>query len=78
VIRKALGMLLLAGLGAVLAGQRQDIERLIKIKRLSQGMGHPELVPAAGRAAYPESASAGAAEGHGDFDSASRGGPARG
>jgi hypothetical protein len=76
VIRKALGLLVLAGLGAFLAGQWQDIERYIKIKRLSQGVGHPELVPAAGHAAYPANADAGAAEGHGDFDSASRGGPA--
>jgi hypothetical protein len=76
VIRKALGLLVLAGLGVMLAGQWQDIERYIKIRRLSLGVGHPELVPAGGRTAYPRNAAEGVAEGEGDFDSASRGGPA--
>ena len=52
-----------------------DIVRYIKIKRLSRGEGHPELVPIRGSKAYPRSGR-GAADGTGDFDSARRGGPA--
>jgi hypothetical protein len=74
--RKGLGLLLLGGLAAFAVGQWQDIERFIKIRRLSLGAGHPELVPAGGRVSYPQDARDGAAEGEGDFDSASRGGPA--
>jgi hypothetical protein len=54
-----------------------DILRYIKIKRLSQGHGHPEFVPIRGSTAYPQRSGQGAADGTGDFDSASRGGPAR-
>jgi hypothetical protein len=54
-----------------------DIVRYIKIKRLSQGQGHPEFVPIRGSKAYPQRSGKGAADGTGDFDSASRGGPAR-
>jgi hypothetical protein len=75
-LRKGLKITVLAALVAVLAGQRQDIARYIKIKRLSTGEGHPELVPAGGRMAYPQHHTAAQAEGTGDFDSASRGGPA--
>jgi hypothetical protein len=53
-----------------------DIVRYIRIKRLSQGQGHPELVPIQGSKAYPQRSGKGAAGGTGDFDSASRGGPA--
>jgi hypothetical protein len=53
-----------------------DIVRYIKIKRLSRGQGHPELVPVTGSKAYPQRSGRGAANGTGDFDSASRGGPA--
>jgi hypothetical protein len=52
-----------------------DIVRYIKIKRLSAGRGHPELVPVRGSKAYPQRPGKGAADGTGDFDSASRGGP---
>jgi hypothetical protein len=63
-------------LGAVLiAGQWPDIARYVKIKQMSYGTGHPENVPAHGRTSYPGHPGAGAAEGTGDFDSASRGGP---
>lgn len=55
-----------------------DIVRYIKMKRLSAGRGHPELVPVGGSKAYPQHSGRGAADGTGDFDSASRGGPARG
>jgi hypothetical protein len=75
-LRKGLLVTALVGLAAALAGQRKDITRYIKIKRLSTGQGHPELVPAGGSAAYPQTAAAAEADGTGDFDSASRGGPA--
>lgn len=52
-----------------------DIVRYIKIKRISKGQGHPELVPVQGRKSYPQRSGQGAADGTGDFDSASRGGP---
>jgi hypothetical protein len=45
-------------------------------KRPSQGQGHLEFVPVRGSKAYPQRPSQGAADGTGDFDSASRGGPA--
>lgn len=54
-----------------------DIRRYLKIKQLSQGNGHPEIVPAVGATAYPRRGAKAAADGTGDFDSASRGGPAR-
>jgi hypothetical protein len=76
VIRKGLGMLALASVGILLAAGWRDITRFVKIKRVSQGNGHPGLVPAAGRSAYPKGGRGRAAEGQGDFDSASRGGPA--
>jgi hypothetical protein len=53
-----------------------DIVRYFKIKRLSAGQGHPELVPIRGSKGYPQRSGRGAADGTGDFDSASRGGPA--
>lgn len=53
-----------------------DIVRYIKIKRLSRGRGHPELVPVRGSKAYPQRS--GAAGGTRGFESASRGGPAPG
>ncbi len=75
-MRKGLMVAALAALAAVLAGQRKDIERYVKIKRLSAGQGHPELVPAGGNTAYPQQSADAVADGTGDFDSASRGGPA--
>jgi hypothetical protein len=33
---------------------RQDIIRYIRIKQISAGKGHPEIVPVAGRKAYPQ------------------------
>jgi hypothetical protein len=75
-LRKGLMMTVLVAVVAVLAGQRKDIARYVKIKRLSTGEGHPELVPAGGSVAYPQHSAEAAAEGTGDFDSASRGGPA--
>jgi hypothetical protein len=57
-----------AALAAALAGQRKDIVRYVKIKRLSTGEGHPELVPAGGSAAYPQRPAAAEADGTRDFD----------
>jgi hypothetical protein len=75
-IRKALPVLAFAGVTLLVASQWSDIKRYLKIKQLSTGQGHPENVPAAGRKAYPQSQGDGAADGIGDFNSASRGGPA--
>jgi hypothetical protein len=72
--RKAL-WLLPASLAAVVASQWRDIARYLKIERMSAGQGHPELVPAAGKHAYPRYPGTGVADGTGDFDSARRGGP---
>ena len=56
-------------------GRRRQLRRMHA--RLSQGHGHPEFVPIRGSKAYPQRSGRGAADGTGDFDSASRGGPAR-
>lgn len=72
---KALRLLVPAGAALLVASQWADIRRYLKIKQLSAG--HPDNVPAGGRRAYPQRAGDGAADGTGDFDSASRGGPAR-
>ena len=53
IARKALVFLVPVALGALVASQWSDISRYIKIKQMSYGNGHPENVPAAGRAAYP-------------------------
>jgi hypothetical protein len=53
-----------------------EITRYLKIKQMSAGAGHPENVPVSGSHAYPQPGH-GAADGTGDFDSASRGGPVR-
>ncbi len=74
-IKRAAPLVVLGAVAvAVLAGW-PDIVRFLRIKQA--GQSHPERVPAAGRTAYPQRASAGDADGTGDFDSASRGGPAR-
>jgi hypothetical protein len=41
-------------LGGLIAIQWQDIVRYMKIRQMSYGDGHPENVPARGRAAYPQ------------------------
>lgn len=74
-IRKTFGVLVLVGLGALVAAQWQDIVRYVKISRMSSGDGHPEFVPAEGRTVYPQAAGE-VAEGEGEFDAPSRGGPA--
>ena len=74
-IRKVLPFALAAAVALLIAGQRQDIARYVKIKQMSTGEGHPENVPAGGSQAYPAPGKA-VPDGTGDFDSASRGGPA--
>jgi hypothetical protein len=60
----------------LIASQRQEIIRYLKVRKMSSGTGHPENVPVSGAHAYPDPGG-GAADGTGDFDSASRGGPAQ-
>ena len=74
--RKALLLMIPLAVAGIAVGQRQDIARYLKIRQMSSGTGHPENVPAGGSQAYPQSGH-GAADGTGDFDSASRGGPAQ-
>jgi hypothetical protein len=74
-MRKLLLMAGLAGAAFIVANQRQDIGRYVKIKQMSLGEGHPENVPAGGTRQYPAPGQ-GAQDGTGDFDSARRGGPA--
>jgi hypothetical protein len=76
-IRKSLVVLVPAAVvGLAAAAGWPDIKRYLKIKQMSQGQGHPENVPAGGSTAYPAHSADGAPDGTGDFDSASRGGPA--
>lgn len=78
-IRKAMIWLVPVLLGALIASQWQDIMRYAKIRQMSLGQGHPEVVPAEGSKVYPQNPDASATpDGTGEFDSASRGGPAGG
>jgi hypothetical protein len=76
-IRKAIGLAVLTA-GLAIAANWTDIQRYMKIKQMSGHGMHPENVPAEGHSAYPQRAADGAPDGTGDFDSASRGGPALG
>jgi hypothetical protein len=69
--RRALRLLVPAGAALLVASQWTDIRRYLTIKR-----DRPQDVPVSGRKAYPQRPGGGAADGTGDFDSASRGGPA--
>ena len=71
-MRKALWLVIPVALGAAIAGGWQDIIRFAKIRQISLGSGHPEVVPAEGKHAYGHSRPSGEP----DFDSAFRGGPA--
>ena len=62
---------------ALMAVLPADIRRYFTIKEMSRDSGHPEVVPAVGASRYPRRGKKSAADGTGDFDSASRGGPAR-
>jgi len=75
-VRKALRLLVPMGMMLLVASQWTDIKRYVTIKQLSARPGHPEHVPARGRTVYPQTPGSGVADGTGDFDSASRGGPA--
>jgi hypothetical protein len=72
-MRKALWLAVPIALGAVIAGGWQDIIRFAKIKQISLGSGHPEVVPAEGKHSYGNARPSGEP----DFDSAFRGGPAQ-
>lgn len=43
-----------AVLAVAIFATRQDIVRYLRIRQMSAGQGHPEYVPARGRAAYPQ------------------------
>jgi hypothetical protein len=75
-IRKLLMLSIPAAIGTIIAMGWPDIRRYVAIKQMSSGQGSPENVPLRGTQAYPKHAGDGARDGTGDFDSASRGGPA--
>ena len=75
-VRKALRLVIPVGAALLVASPWTDIKRSLKIKQLSVRQGHTENVPTAGRKAYPQNPGSGVLDGTGDFDSASRGGPA--
>ena len=72
-MRKALWLVVPVALGAAIAGGWRDIIRFAKIKQISLGSGHPEVVPAEGKHSYGHARPSGVP----DFDSAFRGGPAQ-
>ncbi|HUD39268.1 MAG TPA: hypothetical protein VMR14_20390 [Streptosporangiaceae bacterium] len=74
-IRKAIGFTVFAA-GLAVAANWTDIQRYLKIKQMSGHGMHPENVPVEGHTAYPSRAADAVRDGTGDFDSASRGGPA--
>ena len=76
-VRKALLIGGLVGIGLLVASQSQDAARYLKIKQMSFGGGHPKNVPAGGSHSYPGPGQGGP-DGTGEFDSALRGGPAAG
>jgi hypothetical protein len=53
-MKKLLWLAIPVGLAALIASQWQDIIRYLKIEEMSMGRGHPEVVPAEGRIAYPQ------------------------
>jgi hypothetical protein len=75
-IRKLLKVSIPAAVGVLAVRQWPEIRRYLALNRMSHGQGHPETVPMRGTQAYPKHAGEGAQDGTGDFDSASRGGPA--
>jgi hypothetical protein len=75
-MRKMLWLSVPAVLGALVASSWQDAYRYIRMRQISIGKGHPEVVPVEGRTGYAQDASQAAPDGTGDFDSARRGGPA--
>jgi hypothetical protein len=75
-LRKVPLFMIPLAVAGLVASQRREIIRYLKVKQMSAGTGHPENVPVSGSHAYPDPGH-GAADGTGDFDSASRGGPAQ-
>jgi hypothetical protein len=75
-IRKILAIAGVLAAAWLVVTQRHEVVRYLKIKQMSTGGGHPGNVPVGGTHAYPQPGK-GAADGSGDFDSASRGGPAQ-
>ena len=76
-IRKLLQVSIPAAMGVLIATQWPEIRRYVQLRKMSLGQGHPENVPMRGTQAYPKHPGQGEQDGTGDFDSASRGGPAR-
>jgi hypothetical protein len=76
-IRKLLKVSIPAAVGVLAARQWPEIKRYAALKRMSRGQGHPENVPMRGTQAYPKHPGEATQDGTGDFDSASRGGPAK-
>jgi hypothetical protein len=54
VIRKALLFMIPLAAAWLIASQRQDIVRYLKIRQMSLGGGHPENVPPGGSQRYPK------------------------
>jgi hypothetical protein len=75
VIKTTIKLLVVAATGMLFALNWADIKRYVTIRQVSASP-HPEKIPAHGRIGYPQSHSAGAPDGTGDFDAAHRGGPA--
>ena len=72
---KVFRLLLPVSIAALVAVQWRELVRYVKIEMMSVGDGHPEVVPAEGEHAYP-SPGARASGSTGEFDPATRGGPA--
>jgi hypothetical protein len=71
---KVLRLLLPVSVAVLIAVQWRDMMRYLRIKQMSFGDGHPEVVPVEGDHRYRGPGS-GVADGTAEFDSASRGGP---
>src|SRR2546430_6174036 len=74
-VGKGLRFLAPTALALIVASQRQDIVRYLKISQLSAGEGPPGKVPARGPGAFPPRPGSGGGDGPGGFYSASPGGP---
>ncbi|HEX3489360.1 MAG TPA: hypothetical protein VHU92_08450 [Streptosporangiaceae bacterium] len=53
-MRTTMAVAVAAIVAAVIASQRQDIARYVRIRQMSAGSGHPEYVPVEGHHAYPD------------------------
>jgi hypothetical protein len=75
VIRKIVWLSGSVVVGALVAFSWQDMLRYAKMRGISAGKGHPEVVPVEGKTSYPQDAAHATPDGVGEFDSALRGGP---